>query len=130
MSWRNDLVVRSGVVGFGFGFVAPCPGLDCFGGVGRSRSRGKDRRRGAFRSVPFQIDEERGGAGRGAKAPNPRDVTGVGARGRVPWRAVCRQRLPDITTRAPRLGFFFPHFFYSATPSPTRLLRLRIAMRR
>lgn len=50
MSWRNDLVVRSGVVGFGFGFVAPCPGLDCFGGVGRSRSRGKDRRRGAFRS--------------------------------------------------------------------------------
>jgi len=60
---------------------------------------------GEDRFVPFQMDEERGGAGRGAKPPSPRDVTGVGAaRGRVPWRAVCRPRLPDITTRAPRLG--------------------------
>jgi hypothetical protein len=112
MSWRNDLVRSGGGVWFWFCGTLSWPGLP--------RWRGEKQRQDR-RGVPSCSRLTRNGA----KPPSPRDVTAVGA-----WagtRAVCRSRLPDITTCALRLGFFHTSFI-SATPPPPRLLRLRIAM--
>jgi hypothetical protein len=64
MSWRNDLVVRSGVVGFGFGFVAPCPGLLAWiASVAWGEAEAEGRTGGEGRSVPFRSRLTRNAAG-------------------------------------------------------------------
>ena len=123
--WAGEMI-SCGVVGFGFGFVAPCPGpgLDCFGGVGRSRSRGT-RREGqspepgavSFRSRLMTRNAGRGS--RGAKPPSPRDVTAVGGRA---WTRAVACRVPPAFTRhnylrtTPWLFFFLSLFFLFIPP--------------